>query len=125
MRTTYIGPSQAQGKSHPQSPPLHLHFNQSESFYVKSGTVGTTDGWDAKDSTWTGESDVHLIEPWIPHRFWPHPDSKEDAAMYLWAHPDGVEDPMDRLFFENLLRYLSDVSEKKVALSLIQVLVMQ
>jgi hypothetical protein len=32
---------------------------------------------------------------------------------------------MDRLFFENLLRYLSDVDEGKGKLSLIQVMLMQ
>jgi hypothetical protein len=125
MRTTYAGSAQLEGKSHPQSPPLHLHFNQAESFYVKTGIVGTTDGWDAKDKTWVGESEVHEIPPYIPHRFWPHPDAKEDTVMYVWAHPDGVQEPMDQLFFENLLRYVSDVAEGKAGLSMVQIMLMQ
>lgn len=68
MRTTYLGAAQRQGKSHPQSPPLHLHFDQSESFYVRQGKVGTTSGWDAHDEAWTQERGVHEIVPWEPHR---------------------------------------------------------
>ena len=45
--------------------------------------------------------------------------------LYLWAHPDGVPEPMDQLFFENLLRYLSDVTEKQARLSLLQIMLMQ
>ena len=67
----------------------------------------------------------HEIVPWVPHRFWPHPEAEEDTVLYLWAHPDGVPEPMDQLFFENLLRYLSDVTEKKASFSLIQVMLMQ
>jgi hypothetical protein len=125
MRTTYLSPSQSLGKSHPQSPPLHLHFAQKESFYVKRGIVGTTDGWSATDNKWAGESDIVELGTYTPHRFWPHPDAQEDTVLYLWAHPDGVEEPMDQLFFENLLRYLSDVVEGKRGLSLVQVMLMQ
>ncbi|KAH7090492.1 hypothetical protein FB567DRAFT_292954 [Paraphoma chrysanthemicola] len=125
MRATYTGSAQRQGKSHPQSPPLHLHFDQAESFFVTQGKLGTTSGWDAKDSTWTKEDGVFEIKTWEPHRFWPHPNAQEDTTFYVWAHPDKVAEPMDRLFFENLLRYLSDVTEKKAKLSLIQVMLMQ
>jgi hypothetical protein len=69
MRTTYLGATQSKGKAHPQSPPLHLHFNQAESFYVKSGSVGTTDGWGAKDMVWVGESEIREVEAWVPHRY--------------------------------------------------------
>jgi hypothetical protein len=125
MRTTYMGAAKTKGKAHPQSPPLHLHFNQEGSFYVKSGTLGTTDGWDARDTKWVGESEVHEITAYTPHSLWPHPDATEDTVMYLWPHPDGVQDSMDVQFFVNLLRYLSDVEEKKVELSLVQVMLMQ
>lgn len=125
MRTTYTGSAQLKGKSHSQSPPLHLHFDQSESFYVKTGIVGTTDGWDAKDRKWVGDSEVHEILPYVPHRFWPHPDAKEDSVMYVWVHPDGVPEPMDQLFFENLLRYVSDIAEGKAGMSLVQIMLMQ
>jgi hypothetical protein len=125
MRTTYVAPSHTLGKSHPQSPPLHLHFSQKESFYVKRGVVGTTEGWSARDCKWEGESEIAEIDTYVPHRFWPHPDAQEDTVVYLWAHPDGVENPMDAAFFENLLRYLSDVTEKRKGLSLVQILLMQ
>ncbi|KAF1851690.1 uncharacterized protein K460DRAFT_39443 [Cucurbitaria berberidis CBS 394.84] len=125
MRATYTGASQKLGKSHPQSPPLHLHFDQFESFYVGAGKVGTTDGWAAEDRVWTREDAPLDIKPWEPHRFWPCPDAEEDSVLYLWAHPTGTPEPMDRMFFDNLLRYLSDVTEKKASLSLLQVMVMQ
>ncbi|KAF2629786.1 hypothetical protein BU25DRAFT_420041 [Macroventuria anomochaeta] len=34
------------GKSHPQAPPLHLHFLQPETFLVTKGTFNTTIGYD-------------------------------------------------------------------------------
>lgn len=76
MRTTYTGPLQAQGKSHGQSPPLHLHFDQCETFYVQKGTLGSTSGWDAKDELWTKEmkgleGGVHVFEAWEPHTYVP------------------------------------------------------
>jgi hypothetical protein len=37
LRATYVGENQALGKKHPQSPPLHLHFDQAESFIVVKG----------------------------------------------------------------------------------------
>lgn len=68
MRTTYGGSMQKLGKAHPQSPPLHLHFDQSETFYVAAGKVGTTDGWGAEDRVWTRNDDPFEIKPWVPHR---------------------------------------------------------
>lgn len=69
MRARYTGPSQTQGKSHPQSPPLHLHFDQSETFYVAAGKMGTTYGWEAQDRVWTSKDDPFEIVPWAPHRW--------------------------------------------------------
>ncbi|ORY18848.1 hypothetical protein BCR34DRAFT_596063 [Clohesyomyces aquaticus] len=68
MRATYFSSSPLiqQGKSHPQSPPLHLHFDQSETFLVVSGSVGTTETWAAKDEVWTAENTPHEIKPWVP-----------------------------------------------------------
>lgn len=60
------------------------------------------------------------------YRFWPVPDAgEEDSVLYVWAHPSGTKEPMDRLFFENLLRYMSDVTEKKASMSLLQICIMQ
>jgi hypothetical protein len=127
MRAKYTHSSSHLGKSHPQAPPLHLHFSQKESFYVKSGIVGTTSSYSALDRKHVGESDIVTIDEWEPHRFWPHPEASGDSVMYVWAHPDetGKGDEMDRAFFENLLRYLSDVVEGKKGLDLVQVMLMQ
>jgi hypothetical protein len=59
------------------------------------------------------------------HTFYPCPDATEDSTMYMWAHPEAVPDPMDRLFFQCLLGYLSDVYEKKQSMSVLQVMVNQ
>lgn len=59
------------------------------------------------------------------YRFWPSPEAEEDSVLYVMAHPTGTKEPMDRLFFENLLIYLSEVTEKKASLSLLQVMSMQ
>ncbi|KAH8645504.1 hypothetical protein BX600DRAFT_534511 [Xylariales sp. PMI_506] len=117
------------GKAHPQSPPLHLHFNQAESFAVLSGRFGTTanhreggglgavvDEIHDKAST---ISSPHTFEPWTPHKFWPIPDVDEDTSMLLWATPEGKFPPMmDDAFFVTLLSLLSDVSAGKVPLDL-------
>lgn len=130
MRCTYLSPSNKLGKAHPQAPPLHLHFSQSETFLVTKGTVGTTLGYETQDQAWKAGMQPYEIAPWVPHRFWPHPDADEDSTIYVWAHPE-VDEKMDRLFFENLLKYVSDASEAsqvnggKVKLDLVQMLVMQ
>ncbi|KAM0814230.1 putative Cupin type-1 domain-containing protein [Seiridium cardinale] len=123
------------GKSHPQSPPLHIHFTQTESFTVLSGCVGTTatpgNGaiGPAKDQLHIRETTArqpHDIEPWTPHTFWPVSDTDEDTVLLLWATPEGPFPPMmDRAFFATLLRYLSDVSDNKVAMDIPQVMLNQ
>ncbi|ETI26197.1 hypothetical protein G647_02974 [Cladophialophora carrionii CBS 160.54] len=47
--------------------------------------------------------------------------------MLVWAHPnpDHLDNKMDRLFFQALLMYVSDVREGREVLSLLQVMVMQ
>ncbi|KAF2708234.1 hypothetical protein K504DRAFT_334527, partial [Pleomassaria siparia CBS 279.74] len=113
LRARYVWnhPTSTLGKSHPQSPPLHLHFDQCETFFVAQGKVGTTTTWACVDRAWSREDAAHEIETWVPHRFWPHPEAGEDTVMYVYAHPNGVEEPMDWLFFKNLLSLVSDMSE--------------
>ena len=117
MRSTYKAshPLTASGKSHPQSPPLHLHFKQFESFRVLSGAIGTTEGYSLEDRINTPETTkiAHQIPPNIPHTFWPVAGLTEDTVILLWAHPDGGDADMDKVFFGNILRYLSDVHEKR------------
>lgn len=129
MRVTYKAHHAltASGKNHPQAPPLHVHFIQSESFQVLSGCVGTTEGYDVQDIIWTPSMTTtpHEITPNIPHKFWPVPDCEEDSTILLWAHPDGSDEDMDRIFFGNLLRYMSDVHAKKVTMDPFRMMLMQ
>lgn len=110
---------------HSQAPPLHLHFDQSETFQIISGQVGTTTGWQIEDRIWTASDGAQEIKPWVPHRFWPVPECDQDTVLLLWAHPSAVAEPMDRLFFENLLRYTSDVYEGKVSMDPLQLMLLQ
>jgi hypothetical protein len=96
------------------------------------------------------EDGVQIIEQWVPHRyvallcifclsllfytdvlltrhnsFWPHPDATDDSVIYVWAHPSATDSPMDHLFFLNLLMYISDVSEGKRKMDLIQIMLAQ
>ncbi|KAL4860771.1 hypothetical protein BDV12DRAFT_181140 [Aspergillus spectabilis] len=109
MRATYVGGHETtrRGKEHPQAPPLHIHFAQSESFIVEAGAVGTTTTYDTIDTIHTtaashlqgasrpGLSPPHHsrtadgvieIPPWTPHNFWPvaptHP---------FWSTAEGQE----------------------------------
>ncbi|CEL11557.1 hypothetical protein ASPCAL14658 [Aspergillus calidoustus] len=94
MRATYVGdhPSMQLGKKHPQVPPMHLHFMQSESFIVETGAIGTTTTYSLIDTIHTSSANypqnkvparlspplpvrsdqgVTEITPWTPHQFWP------------------------------------------------------
>jgi len=112
-------------KYSPKSPPLHLHMVQSETFQILTGRVGTTLDYSLTDTIWTPADTPHEILPWQPHSFWPVPDSTEDAVLLIWAHPSNPPEAMDRVFFTNLLRYVSDVHEKEVGLDVLQVMLMQ
>jgi hypothetical protein len=108
-----------------QTPPLHLHFSQSETFEVLQGKIATVEGWSVTKRIWTPEDEQHEIKPWVPHSFQPVPDSNEDSIILVWAHPEGVDEMMDRVFFKNLLMYVSDVHEKKVSLNPFQIMLTQ
>lgn len=95
------------------------------------GSVGTTTTYAAIDTihtpSTTGEAKPHEIVPWMPHNFWPDPNASEDITILVWAHPDpdDMDEKMDRLFFQNLLMYVSDVAEGKEKLSVLQVMLTQ
>jgi hypothetical protein len=59
------------------------------------------------------------------HSFHPSPTATVDTRIYLWAHPMAVQDPMDRLFFQTLLRHLSDAYDSKTSPSILQIMVTQ
>jgi hypothetical protein len=70
MRATYINPHTnpltALERKYPQSPPLHLHFDQAESFVVATGEICTTTGYEVKVETWRAGDGVQCVEPWVP-----------------------------------------------------------
>jgi hypothetical protein len=99
MRATYKGGHELVklGKKHPQAPPLHIHYAQSESFLVEAGAVGTTTTYDTVDTVHTTKAAHHqvvprrglsppvpsrdangatAIPPWTPHNFWPYVTSR-------------------------------------------------
>lgn len=129
MKCTYKvdHPLNKNGKAHPQSPPLHLHFDQSESFRVVQGRVGTTLGWSATDRIFIASDGAYEIQPWVPHRFWPvAPElGQEDCILLLWSHPKDVPESMDDPFFETLLRYLSGAYERRKMPNLFLVMLTQ
>jgi hypothetical protein len=98
---------------------------QSEISQILTGRVGTTNGYSLTDTIWTPADPPHEIPPWQPHTFWPISDSTEDAVFLVWAHPSNPPESMDRVFFTNILRYVSDVHEKKAKLDVLQVMSMQ
>jgi hypothetical protein len=93
--------------------------------------VGTTTTYDLVDTIHTpettNEAHPYEITPMTPHTFWPDPSATEDTTFLIWAHPnpDDMDERMDRLFFQNLLKYISDVAEKKEPLSILQIMLMQ
>lgn len=129
------------GKAYAQSPPLHLHFSQSESFVVLQGRVGGTQGWGCVDRVYTARDGVQTIDPWVVHSFWPvppssHPETRDeadvDAKLLVWAHPrlpgpeEGIFPPsMDHLFFQSILGYVSDVHEGKEKMDVFRIMLMQ
>lgn len=74
---------------------------------------------------WTRDDESHEIKPWVPHSFQPVADSPEDTIMLVWAHPENADEMMDRVFFKNLLMYVSDVHEKKVSMNPLQIMLTQ
>ncbi|UKZ52876.1 hypothetical protein TrVGV298_006663 [Trichoderma virens] len=111
FRATYKGGHEATklGKQHPQSPPLHIHFTQFESFFVEEGALGTTTTYSSIDTIHTATGNymqassepgpmkidavparnvhgVTRIPPRTPHNFWPvSPDHS------FWSTPEGQE----------------------------------
>jgi len=61
----------------------------------------------------------------VPHSFWPSPTAEEDTTFLVWAHPKDVPEPMDWLFFQNLLMLVSDIEEKKVPMDILGIMLMQ
>jgi len=115
-----VAPTHPEGKIAPPEPAVHLHFDQSETLFVASGKVGTTLDYAGRDRVWTREDGTHEIKPWVPHTFWPHPEAGEDTVVYIVAHPDNVKEPMDWLFFINLLYLVSESSAGEAGLGPLQ-----
>jgi len=69
------------------------------------------------------------VEPWTPHQFWPIADAGEDTVVYFVVHPNGVPEPMDWLFFSNILMLVSDMADDKTGMgplgTMLQIMVTQ
>lgn len=142
MRGTYVmsHPETKLGKKYAQVPPLHLHFEQAETFVVLQGKIGTTMGYEGVDTIWhRGNTKSPItIKPWTPHTFWPvvpneaaDGDETEDAVLLIWAHPtkssgDFAYPPsMDHLFFSSLLGHMGNVHEGKEKLDILWLMLLQ
>nr|POF00960.1 hypothetical protein CFP56_20908 [Quercus suber] len=95
----------ANNKQHPQVPPLHLHFSQTETFQILKGKFGVEAGWDRRNHILTPESGPFDIPPWVPHMPYPVP-GHDDTVVLLWAHPQIKDDALDAIFFERLFLLL-------------------
>ena len=89
------------------------------------GKVALIEGYSLTARVYTPEDGEHEIKPWTPHRFHSYADSTEDCIFLVWAHPDDVDELMDRVFFTNMLTYVSDVHEKKVSMNPFQIMLIQ
>jgi hypothetical protein len=105
-------------------PPIHLHFDQEETFEVISGSWGLTAGYDRKDIILT-KGETFTIKTWVPHFPWPVADETEETVLLMYAQPSSTPNPTDHLFFSNLFRYVSDIFEKKASMDIFQFVVMQ
>lgn len=137
MKARYVAnhPEVRLGKKYAQTPPLHMHFSQAETFVILQGRVGNTKGWNVRDRVFTAKDGIQSVEQWTPHTFWPvlpdaDPDTAdladEDPIMLVWSHPklpspngEGVFPPnLDYLIFHSILGYISDIHEGKEKLDL-------
>ncbi|SMR61156.1 unnamed protein product [Zymoseptoria tritici ST99CH_1E4] len=104
------------GKDYPQAPPLHLHFDQTESFKVLQGAYGFTTGYDLKDHVITADSPPIHVRPMMPHRPCPvagQTGRGEDTVVLLWVHPTSTDQPLGSTFFTELFQVTSDAYEQK------------
>jgi hypothetical protein len=104
------------GKKNPQVPPLHLHFDQIETFKILQGAYGVTTGYDLKDTILTPDSPPFHITPMMPHFPWPVPGKTgngEDTIILLVVHPKATEQPLGVDFFFDLFQHISDAYEQK------------
>lgn len=114
-----------EGDQHPQSPPFHLHFDQTESFCIIKGTVMCRTGYERTDKVCVPSDGIITLPPWFPHTFFPDPNMTEDSTIMIWAHPDDTPRAMDMPFWRGILSYTSDVYEGKADFDLVQTMMIQ
>lgn len=104
------------GGKNPVDPPLHLHFDQTETFKVVQGAYGVTTGYDLKETILTSDSPPFDVLPMMPHRPWSvsgRTGRGEDTVMLLVIHPKPTQQPLESVFFTTLFKHLSDAYEQK------------
>ncbi|CAK4031705.1 Hypothetical predicted protein [Lecanosticta acicola] len=131
LRATYKAnrPLLRKGKQHPQAPPLHLHFDQIETFKILQGVLAVTYGYEQQEVILTPENTPFSIEKMVPHAPYPHPQlsgaNGEDVIAILRAHPSAVPNPLDIIWFEHLFKHLDGCHREKKMPDLFQVLLSQ
>ena len=83
------------------------------------------EGYSLTKTVYAQKDGPHIVTPWTPHTFNPVPNSPEDTILLVSAERSNNNDIMDRVFFTNLLRYASDVYEKKVSISPFQIMLLK
>lgn len=128
IRTTFKGPHPlrtiSNAKQHPLTPPMHLHFDQTETFQILQGRFGITLGWDAEEHILTPEDGPFDVPPWAPHFPWPL-GGNEDVIGLMWAHPKKSEDALDGMFFEQLFRSSDESRRQGKPVDMLQMIVLQ
>lgn len=94
-----------------QAPPLHIHFDQTETFKVLQGQMAVAIGYDQREVVLRPDNTPFDVPPMLPHSPYPHMDASkisEDTVVIVRAHPGGVGEPLDDAFFEDLFKHLDE-----------------
>lgn len=89
-------------------PPLHIHFDQIETFKVLQGQMAVAVGYDQRDIILTPDNTPFDVPPMVPHVPYPCASKGKDTVFIVRAHPGGVGEPLDDSFFEDLFKHLDD-----------------
>lgn len=133
LRATYktsshplFHPSASPSKTYPQIPPLHLHFNQIETFKILSGRLGCRVGWEQEEVILTKESEALDLGIMVPHQPFPVVCEEEDTVAILAVHPRAAEEEeMGEEFFEGLFGYFDRCWRTGERVDLVRVCVWQ
>ncbi|WVQ91584.1 hypothetical protein IAS59_005385 [Cryptococcus gattii] len=99
-------PHTGAGRESTATPPYHYHLYQTETFYVKSGTLAYC--IDGEEGT-LQEGESIIIPPYRPHTFWNDVASGTDLVVHITVR--GGDNPgFDETFVHNFYGYLSSMT---------------